>query len=53
MAPSKVRAVRTSLALHDLTQCQQMAAAARASVGPKEAREVVISMADPVMLDLL
>jgi phosphotransferase system enzyme I (PtsI) len=53
MAPSKVRAVRTSLALHDLTQCQQMAAAARASVGPKEARDVVISMADPVMLDLL
>ena len=53
MAPSKVRAVRTALALHDLTQCQQMAAAARASAGPKEARDVVISMADPIMLDLL
>ena len=53
MAPSKVRAVRTALALHDLTHCQQMAAAARASAGPKEARDVVISMADPIMLDLL
>ena len=53
MAPSKVRAVRTALALHDLSQCQQMAAAARASVGPKEAREVVLSMADPIMLDLM
>ncbi|MEZ5088273.1 MAG: phosphoenolpyruvate--protein phosphotransferase [Micropruina sp.] len=53
MAPSKVRAVRTALALHDLTQCQQMAAAAQASAGPKEARDVVISMADPIMLDLL
>jgi len=53
MAPSKVRAVRTALALHDLAQCQQMAAAARASVGPKEAREVVLSMADPVLHDLL
>ena len=32
---------------------KQMAAAARASVGPKEARDVVLAMADPVMLDLL
>ncbi len=53
MAPSKVRAVRTALALHTLAQCQQMAAAARASAGPKEAREIVLSMADPVMLDLM
>lgn len=53
MAPSKVRAVRTALALHTLPQCQQMAAAARASAGPKEAREVVLSMADPVMVDLM
>lgn len=53
MAASKVRAVRTALALHDLPQCQQMAAAARASVGPQEAREVVLSMADPIMRDLL
>ncbi len=53
MAPSKVRAVRTALALHTLAQCQQMAAAARASAGPKEAREVVLSMADPIMLDLM
>ena len=53
MAPSKVRAVRTALALHTLPQCQQMAAAARASAGPKEARDVVLSMADPIMLDLL
>ena len=53
MAPSKVRAVRTALAMHTLAQCQQMAAAARASAGPKEAREVVLSMADPIMLDLM
>ncbi len=53
MAPSKVRAVRTALALHTLAQCQQMAAAARASAGPKEARDVVLSMADPIMLDLM
>ena len=53
MAPSKVRAVRTALALHTLPQCQQMAAAARASAGPKEARDVVLSMADPIMLDLM
>ena len=53
MAPSKVRAVRTALALHTLAQCQQMAAAARASAGPKEARDVVLSMADPIRLDLL
>ncbi len=53
MAPSKVRAVRTALALHTLPQCQQIAAAARASAGPKEAREVVLSMADPIMVDLM
>ena len=53
MAPSKVRAVRTALAMHTLAQCQQMAAAARASAGPKEARDVVLSMADPIMLDLM
>ena len=53
MAPSKVRAVRTALSLHDLSQCQQMAAAARASIGPQEARAVVLSMADPILNDLL
>ena len=53
MAPSKVPAVRTALALHDLAQCQQMAAAARASVGPAEARQIVLDMADPILKDLL
>lgn len=53
MAPSKVPAVRTALALHDLAQCQQMAAAARASVGPQEAKRIVLDMADPILLDLL
>lgn len=53
MAATKARAVRTALSLHDLTQCQQMAAAARASVGPREAREIVLEMADPLMRDLI
>ncbi len=53
MAPSKVPAVRTALSLHDQLQCQQMAAAARASIGPKEARQIVLDMADPILLDLL
>ncbi len=53
MAPSKVPAVRTALALHDLAQCQQMAAAARASAGPAEARQIVLDMADPILKDLL
>lgn len=53
MAPSKVPAVRTSLSLHDLSTCQQMAAAARAAVGPEEARRVVLDMAHPILLDII
>ena len=53
MAPGKVAAVRTSLSLHTLEQCQQMAAAARASVDATGARTAVLAMADPVLLDLL
>ena len=53
MAPGKVPAVRTALALHTLTQCQQMAAAARAGTNATEAKSAVMSLADPVLADLL
>ncbi|MEA5052736.1 MAG: phosphoenolpyruvate--protein phosphotransferase, partial [Propionicimonas sp.] len=42
MAPSKVPAVRTALRLHTREQCQQMAAAARASTSPATARAAVL-----------
>ncbi|MGB7963546.1 MAG: putative PEP-binding protein, partial [Propionicimonas sp.] len=53
MAPGKVSAVRTALALHTLAECQQMAAAARAATTPHEAKHAVLTQADPVMVDLL
>jgi phosphoenolpyruvate-protein phosphotransferase (PTS system enzyme I) len=53
MAPGKVPAVRTSLAAHSLDTCQQMAAAARASVTAAEAKASVLAMADSVVTDLL
>ncbi len=53
MAPGKVSAVRTALALHTLAECQQMAAAARAATTPHEAKSAVLAQADPVMVDLL
>ncbi len=53
MAPGKVPAVRTSLGLHTLERCQQMAAAARAATNAAEAKAAVLSIADPVLSDLL
>lgn len=53
MAPGKVPAVRTSLSLHTMEQCQQMAAAARAAVDAASARSAVLAMADPILADLL
>ncbi|MGC3992877.1 MAG: phosphoenolpyruvate--protein phosphotransferase [Propionicimonas sp.] len=53
MAPGKVPAVRTALGLHTLTQCQQMAAAARAGTNAEEAKSAVLAMADPVLRDLV
>ena len=53
MAPGKVPAVRTALGLHSRTQCQQMAAAARASTSPQDARAAVLRLADPVLRDLM
>lgn len=53
MAPNKVPAVRTSLGLHTISQCQQMAAAARAATTAAEAKSAVMAMADPVLADLL
>lgn len=52
MAPGKVPAVRTSLSLHTMEQCQQMAAAARAAVDAASARSAVLAMADPILADL-
>jgi phosphoenolpyruvate-protein phosphotransferase (PTS system enzyme I) len=53
MAVGKVPAVRTALALHTMETCQQMAAAARASITPAEAKAAVMAMADPVLADLV
>ncbi|MFT4110224.1 phosphoenolpyruvate--protein phosphotransferase [Propionicimonas sp.] len=53
MAPGKVPAVRTALGLHTLTQCQQMAAAARAGTNATDAKTAVLAMADPVLRDLV
>lgn len=53
MAPGKVPAVRTALGLHTREQCQQMAAAARASTSPQAARAAVLRMADEVLVDLM
>ena len=53
MAPSRVPAVRTALGLHTLTQCQQMAAAARAGTNAAEAKSAVMKLADPVLADLV
>ncbi|MFZ0529893.1 MAG: phosphoenolpyruvate--protein phosphotransferase [Propionicimonas sp.] len=53
MAPGKVPAVRTSLSLHTLAECQQMAAAARAAGDATEAKNAVLEMSDPILLDLL
>ena len=52
MAPGKVPAVRTALGLHTKSQCQQMAAAARAATTAAEAKSAVMAMADPVLADL-
>jgi phosphotransferase system enzyme I (PtsI) len=53
MAPGKVPAVRTALGLHTQSQCQQMAAAARAATTAAEAKAAVLKMADPVLADLV
>jgi phosphotransferase system enzyme I (PtsI) len=53
MAPGKVPAVRTALGLHTQSQCQQMAAAARAATTADEAKAAVLKMADPVLADLV
>ncbi|PKQ30777.1 MAG: phosphoenolpyruvate--protein phosphotransferase [Actinobacteria bacterium HGW-Actinobacteria-2] len=53
MAPGKVPAVRTALAAHTMETCQQMAAAARASITAAEAKAAVMAMAAPVLADLL
>ncbi|GMA19477.1 phosphoenolpyruvate--protein phosphotransferase [Arsenicicoccus piscis] len=53
MAVGKIKAVKTALRLHDLGTCQRMADAARRAKDAKDARQAVIDLADPVMLDLI
>lgn len=53
MAPTKVKAVRAALRLHDLTACQQMAAYAVAAPTAADAKAAVLQLVDPVLLDLL
>jgi hypothetical protein len=36
-----------------MTQCQQMAAAARAGTNASEAKSAVLKLADPVLADLV
>ena len=53
MAPKKVTAVRAALRLHDLATCERMAEVALEARTAAEAREAVIALADPTLLDLL
>lgn len=53
MAVGKIKAVKTALSLHDLGTCQRMADAARAAKDVQSARQAVIDLADPIMLDLI
>jgi phosphoenolpyruvate-protein phosphotransferase (PTS system enzyme I) len=53
MAPTRVPAVRAALRLHDLRTCTAMAAAARASRSPQDARDAALGLADKLMGDLV
>ncbi len=53
MAPSKVKAVRASLALHSVSDCQKMAAAALDAPTASDAREAVLSLAHADLAALL
>lgn len=53
MAASKVNAVRAALRLHDFSTCQQMAAFALAAKTAEDAKNAVMAIAHPTLLDLL
>lgn len=53
MAPSKVAAVRASLAMHTMETCQKMAEAAVRARNAAQARQAVLELADPAVKDLL
>ena len=53
MAPTRVPAVRAALSLHDLRTCTAMAAAARASRSPQDARDAVLALANRLVTDLV
>ncbi|WP_022869096.1 phosphoenolpyruvate--protein phosphotransferase [Schaalia vaccimaxillae] len=53
MAPAKVNAVRAALRMHDLATCQQMAAFAVDAPSAEDAREAVLKLVNPTMLDLV
>ena len=53
MATPKLAAVRTALSLHELGTCQRMATAALKARSARKARQAVLDLADPIMIDLL
>ncbi len=53
MATPKLAAVRTALNLHELGTCQRMATAALKARSARKARQAVLDLADPIMIDLL
>lgn len=53
MAPGKVPAVRAALRLHDYSTCQQMAAYAVAARTATAAKEAVMGLVHPNLIDLL
>ena len=53
MAPTKVKAVRAALKLHDLDTCKKMADIAVNAHTAAEAREAVLAVADPILSDLI
>lgn len=53
MAPGRVKAVRAALRLHTIATCQQMAAYAVAARTATEAKDAVMGLVHPNLLDLL
>jgi len=53
MAPTRVPAVRASLALHDFRACTAMAAAARAARSPQAGRDAALALADKLITNLI
>ncbi len=52
MVPTRIPAVRTALAHHDLATCQAMASAALAARAATEAHQAALELADPIIHEL-